>query len=91
MDSVRTQALFFASIHLYDAGDANFGQFYPGSGAADVLALNAINVPVTPMWRRKAGHAMPPPTARNPSPAPQPQPSPWPQPGGPRGQGREPP
>ena len=45
-------ALFFASIHLFDQGDATFGQFYPGSGAADAMHVNAINVPITPMWRR---------------------------------------
>jgi len=50
-------ALFFASIHLNDAGDANFGQFYPGSGAADSMLHNAINVPVPPMWRRKGPDA----------------------------------
>ena len=35
-------ALFFASIHLYDAGDANFGQFYPGSGATDSMVRNTL-------------------------------------------------
>ena len=53
-------ALFFASIHLFDPGDATFGQFFPGSGAADAMQVNAINVPITPMWRRnktdKAAH-----------------------------------
>lgn len=53
-------ALFFASIHLVDQGDAHFGQFYPGSGTADAMQVNAINVPITPMWRRnktdKAAH-----------------------------------
>ena len=47
-------ALFFASIHLYDAGDASFGAFYPGSGGADDMAANIINVPVAPLWRRGA-------------------------------------
>ena len=53
-------ALFFASIHLFDPGDATFGQFFPGSGAADAMQVNSINVPITPMWRRnktdKAAH-----------------------------------
>ena len=47
-------ALFFCSIHLYDPGDASFGAFYPGSGAADDLSANVLNVPVAPLWRKSA-------------------------------------
>ena len=39
-------ALLFASIHLYDPGDAAFSPFYPASGAADSLLHNVINVPI---------------------------------------------
>ena len=53
-------ALFFASIHLYDAGDVLFPQFYPGSGEKDLMASNVVNVPVAPLWRRIA----PPPKAK---------------------------
>ena len=45
--------LFFASIHLYDPGDATFGAFYPASGSVDAMAQNIINVPLSPMWRGK--------------------------------------
>ena len=51
-------ALFFASIHLYDPGDANFGTFYPGSGPADDMPHNILNVPLTPMWRGKGAHVL---------------------------------
>ncbi|KAL1496730.1 hypothetical protein AB1Y20_014323 [Prymnesium parvum] len=45
-------ALFFASIHLYDPGDATYGAFYPSSGGADSMVENIINVPIAPLWRR---------------------------------------
>ena len=47
-------SLFFSSIHLYDPGDGAFSPFYPGSGAADHLHANIVNVPVAPLWRRGA-------------------------------------
>uniref|UniRef100_A0A7S3W4A9 histone deacetylase n=1 Tax=Emiliania huxleyi TaxID=2903 RepID=A0A7S3W4A9_EMIHU len=49
--SLPPSALFFASIHLYDPGDTAFTPFYPGSGAADAMPQNIINVPLPPMWR----------------------------------------
>ena len=52
--SLPPNALFFCSIHLYDPGDASFGAFYPGSGAADDLSANVLNVPVAPLWRKSA-------------------------------------
>jgi len=48
-------ALFFSSIHLFDGGDAAFGPFYPGGGAADGLRENIVNVPIAPLWRRVGG------------------------------------
>jgi len=49
--------LFFFSVHLYDndrrkkrANEFAY-KFYPGTGAADDLAMNIINVPITPLWR----------------------------------------
>jgi hypothetical protein len=52
--SLPPNALFFCSIHLFDPGDASFGAFYPGSGAADDLSANVLNVPVAPLWRKSA-------------------------------------
>ncbi|GKY98023.1 hypothetical protein MPSEU_000760400 [Mayamaea pseudoterrestris] len=52
--------LFFFSIHLYDndkrkrTGDTQY-KFYPGTGSDDDLALNIINVPLTPLWRSSSG------------------------------------
>ena len=53
--------LFFFSIHLYDherkgKRDTKAFQykFYPGTGDADDVALNIINVPITPLWKEEA-------------------------------------
>jgi len=54
--SLPAHALFFASIHLYDAGDAHMSAFYPASGASDSVMDNVINVPIAPMWRRSGVH-----------------------------------
>ena len=43
--------LFFASIHLADDGAGTGIEFYPGTGVADDLRDNVVNVTVPPMWR----------------------------------------
>jgi acetoin utilization deacetylase AcuC-like enzyme len=50
--------LFFFSIHLYDnerkgkrETKAFQYKFYPGTGEEDDVALNIINVPITPLWK----------------------------------------
>lgn len=51
--------MFFFSIHLYDNDkdekkkNANqfIYKFYPGTGCNDDLAMNIINVPITPLWK----------------------------------------
>jgi acetoin utilization deacetylase AcuC-like enzyme len=51
--------LFFFSIHLYDneqeekkKSSTQFAyKFYPGTGFKDDLALNIINVPISPLWK----------------------------------------
>lgn len=48
--------LFFFSIHLYDNGGKGKSaqyKFYPGTGDEDDVALNIINVPITPLWKEK--------------------------------------
>lgn len=52
--------LFFFSIHLYDNESKGKKEsktfqykFYPGTGDEDDVALNIINVPITPLWKRK--------------------------------------
>ena len=56
-EDLPPNALFFASIHLYDPGDAAFSPFYPSSGASDSLAHNVVNVALAPMWRGKGAVA----------------------------------
>lgn len=52
--------LFFFSVHLYDndrrkrRANEFVYKFYPGTGAEDDLAMNVINVPITPLWREGA-------------------------------------
>lgn len=52
--------LFFFSIHLYDNERKGKREtksfqykFYPGTGDEDDVALNIINVPITPLWKEK--------------------------------------
>eukprot|EP00526_Cylindrotheca_closterium_P002104 CAMPEP_0113658460 /NCGR_PEP_ID=MMETSP0017_2-20120614/31730_1 /TAXON_ID=2856 /ORGANISM="Cylindrotheca closterium" /LENGTH=1113 /DNA_ID=CAMNT_0000572733 /DNA_START=65 /DNA_END=3407 /DNA_ORIENTATION=- /assembly_acc=CAM_ASM_000147 len=53
--------LFFFSIHLYDNDEKKRKResksfqykFYPGTGDEDDIALNIINVPITPLWKEK--------------------------------------
>jgi acetoin utilization deacetylase AcuC-like enzyme len=52
--------LFFFSIHLYDNERKGKREtksfqykFYPGTGAEDDVALNIINVPITPLWKER--------------------------------------
>ena len=52
-EDLPPNALFFASIHLYDPGDAAFSPFYPSSGASDSLAHNVVNVALAPMAGRR--------------------------------------
>ena len=42
--------LFFFSVHLYEKSDDRGYEFFPGSGSADDIAHNIINVPIHPMW-----------------------------------------
>lgn len=63
--------LFFFSIHLFDVENKRrrnpnsfVYKFYPGTGSEDDLALNIINVPITPLWRNAT-----------PAPAPVPRPT----------------
>ena len=58
--------LFFFSIHLYDnekKGKPPSKQFqykfYPGTGDEDDIALNIINVPISPLWKDKEQNAQP--------------------------------
>lgn len=54
--------LFFFSIHLYDnekddkkkSSTQFVYKFYPGTGSKDDLALNIINVPISPLWKEAA-------------------------------------
>ena len=59
--------LFFFSIHLYDNNEKRKGgrnqfqyKFYPGTGLEDDLALNIINVPITPLWKESPSTAVAP-------------------------------
>ena len=52
--------LFFFSIHLYDNERKGKREtksfqykFYPGTGDEDDVALNIINVPITPLWKEE--------------------------------------
>lgn len=51
--------LFFFSIHLYDNDKKKRGsnqfqyKFYPGTGSADDLAMNIVNVPIVPLWKEQ--------------------------------------
>ena len=52
--------LFFFSIHLFDNERKGKREtksfqykFYPGTGDEDDVALNIINVPITPLWKEK--------------------------------------
>ena len=45
----------FASIHLADDGAGSGIKFYPGTGVADGLHDNVVNVCVPPMWSGNAG------------------------------------
>mgnify|MGYP000436139387 CR=1 FL=1 len=47
--------LLFASIHLADDGAGSGIEFYPGTGVADGLHDNVVNVCVPPMWSGNAG------------------------------------
>jgi len=56
--------LFFFSIHLYDNERKGKREtksfqykFYPGTGDEDDVALNIINVPITPLWKEKESSA----------------------------------
>eukprot|EP00934_Nitzschia_sp_Nitz4_P004319 Nitzschia sp. Nitz4//scaffold93_size78505//34867//38603//NITZ4_005420-RA/size78505-augustus-gene-0.49-mRNA-1//-1//CDS//3329560288//4309//frame0 len=56
--------LFFFSIHLYDNERKGKREtksfqykFYPGTGDEDDVALNIINVPITPLWKEKEAPA----------------------------------
>ena len=58
--------LFFFSIHLYDNDEKKRKRetksfqykFYPGTGDEDDIALNIINVPITPLWKEKNASAV---------------------------------
>lgn len=64
--------LFFFSIHLYDNDRKGKREtksfqykFYPGTGDEDDVALNIINVPISPMWKDKEPAATPPVSTHN--------------------------
>jgi len=47
------QRLFFFSVHLFDDDKRSAYQFYPGTGDADDVQYNIVNVPLAPMWRER--------------------------------------
>eukprot|EP00658_Telonema_sp_P-2_P064354 TRINITY_DN5330_c0_g1_i1.p1 TRINITY_DN5330_c0_g1~~TRINITY_DN5330_c0_g1_i1.p1 ORF type:complete len:444 (-),score=77.26 TRINITY_DN5330_c0_g1_i1:302-1633(-) len=43
-----TNSIFFCSTHLYEVSPQY--EFYPGSGASDMLRHNVVNCPIKPLW-----------------------------------------